>query len=353
MYMDIGQQLLFFFSSLGVFNGFIIAIYFLFFAQPKRLQSQLLGALLLALSTRIGKSVLHFFVDDLSKEIRQIGLSACLFIGPFLYFYVRSTLNDEQRLRKQDWWQIIGLFLLMLIVGMVYSYPTHPELWNTVIVKGIYYTWIAYILFSARALINHFRKSKDPQKPRPTEKWLITFFLVNVLICFIFNTTLHFGWPSYIYGPIAFSFGFYALLMFLLFAPKRKEILQGKKPKYSNKKLTDSSVIALTERLTEVMMVEEKFKDPDLKLDSLSKALDTSPHKLSQLLNDNLGKSFTAYINEHRVRAACAILKTNHQLSLEGIGQEVGFRSKSSFYAAFKKQVGKTPSQFLKQEKEV
>ncbi|WP_099544758.1 helix-turn-helix domain-containing protein [Maribacter sp. 4G9] len=33
-----------------------------------------------------------------------------------------------------------------------------------------------------------------------------------------------------------------------------------------------------------------------------------------------------------------------------GLGQEVDFRSKASFYRAFKKETGMTPSQFIKSQ---
>ncbi|MEM6699288.1 MAG: helix-turn-helix domain-containing protein, partial [Bacteroidota bacterium] len=59
-------------------------------------------------------------------------------------------------------------------------------------------------------------------------------------------------------------------------------------------------------------------------------------------------KTFSLYINEYRIKAACELLRTHHQFTLEGIGYEVGFRSKSNFYASFKKLKGCTPSQFVK-----
>jgi AraC-like DNA-binding protein len=67
------------------------------------------------------------------------------------------------------------------------------------------------------------------------------------------------------------------------------------------------------------------------------------------LLNDNLGKSFALFINEYRIEEAKHLLKENNSFTLEAIGFEAGFSSKSTFYATFKKVTGQTPSEFKKQ----
>jgi AraC-like DNA-binding protein len=88
------------------------------------------------------------------------------------------------------------------------------------------------------------------------------------------------------------------------------------------------------------------YKDPNLKLNDLARGINISSHLLSQLLNDNLGKSFNTYINEYRIREACKLIEINHHLTFEAIGYEVGFNSKSTFYTAFKKIKDTTPALF-------
>jgi AraC-like DNA-binding protein len=71
-------------------------------------------------------------------------------------------------------------------------------------------------------------------------------------------------------------------------------------------------------------------------------------HHLSFILNTNLQKSFADFINEYRIRHACLLLTSNkHQhLTLEALGHECGFGSKTSFNRAFKKHARQTPSAF-------
>ena len=70
--MDINVQLLSFVSGLGVFNGFILGLYFLIGIRPQRIQNRLFGWILILLSIRIGKSVLLHFNPDLPKPILPV-----------------------------------------------------------------------------------------------------------------------------------------------------------------------------------------------------------------------------------------------------------------------------------------
>jgi AraC-like DNA-binding protein len=60
--------------------------------------------------------------------------------------------------------------------------------------------------------------------------------------------------------------------------------------------------------------------------------------------------NFANFINQQRVEYAKKALKKdeNKLLTIESIGEKSGFKSKSSFNAAFKKFTGQTPSDYLK-----
>ena len=94
------------------------------------------------------------------------------------------------------------------------------------------------------------------------------------------------------------------------------------------------------------MTKEEPYTDANLKSSDIAKKVNISVHQLSQLLNENLGKSFPLFVNEYRIAKACTIIKSNTPLTLEAIGYECGFNSKSTFYTTFKKITGVTPAQY-------
>ena len=124
--MDLGTQLLFFISGLGVFNGLLMSLYFLLFTRPKRIQNIFFGLLVLMLSMRIGKSVFLYFGGPLPKIILQIGLSACFMAGPFLFFYIKSVLKQDQKMARKDSVHILGLLAVIVTLGLIFPYNTQP-----------------------------------------------------------------------------------------------------------------------------------------------------------------------------------------------------------------------------------
>ncbi|MBW1298874.1 helix-turn-helix domain-containing protein [Aquimarina litoralis] len=101
----------------------------------------------------------------------------------------------------------------------------------------------------------------------------------------------------------------------------------------------------------EFLMKEAKiYHDPNLGLDSVAKKLKISSNYLSQLVNKLTGKNFADYINTFRVEDAKEKLR-NHNFvnyTIIGIALESGFNSKSTFYSAFKKLTGISPSSYRK-----
>ena len=81
----------------------------------------------------------------------------------------------------------------------------------------------------------------------------------------------------------------------------------------------------------------------------LAQKLNILPHTLSQLINENLGKNFSSFLNEYRIEAAKKMMQTHSYFSLDAIASECGFNSKSTFYSSFKKSTGTTPSKFKDQ----
>lgn len=95
---------------------------------------------------------------------------------------------------------------------------------------------------------------------------------------------------------------------------------------------------------------DELFLNPELTITDISSLVDEHPKLISSIINQVGGQNFNSYINLYRVEKAKSLLisEKGKQYSIESIGQESGFKSNSSFYGAFKKNMNQTPLQFMK-----
>lgn len=93
------------------------------------------------------------------------------------------------------------------------------------------------------------------------------------------------------------------------------------------------------------------FLDQNMSIQVLAKNFNTNSSYLSSIVNEKKGKTFKQYIGELRINYLVENLKYDHKLrsyTIQALAEEIGYTNASSFTRAFKKQVGMTPSDFLK-----
>jgi len=120
--------------------------------------------------------------------------------------------------------------------------------------------------------------------------------------------------------------------------------------RYERSGLGQAEAGALKTALLGLMMKEHPYRDPDLTLPNLAERLDTTPHKLSEVLNTELGQTFYDFINRYRVDDVRRRLAESRSKNLNvlTVAMDAGFASKSTFNQVFKKQTGQTPSTYRK-----
>jgi AraC-like DNA-binding protein len=120
--------------------------------------------------------------------------------------------------------------------------------------------------------------------------------------------------------------------------------------RYERSGLSDVEAKSLKAALIALMTKERPYRDPDLTLPALAERLDTTPHKLSEVLNTELSQTFYDFVNSYRVeevRRRLAASESKH-LNVLTLAMDAGFASKSTFNQVFKKQTGQTPSTYRK-----
>lgn len=337
-FMPIDTQYLFFFAMIGAFNGFLLSAYF-WFKKPTDVANKFLALMLLMLSVRVFKSVILYFNPEVTKTFLQLGLSACFFIGPFLYFHMLARF---QRFSWQNPWHKNQIFLLatvVLIVGITFPYANHEALWARLFYRVINLVWLFYIVAAALEMKPLWKKliAKGSHLTRG-EVISLSVFVGNLLIWLAFFTA---SYLSYILGAIIFSFLLYLTVLLLVFHR------QDRPTRYANKLILPDEAARLRAGLQTLIEDEQLHLSPIITLPKLAARLNVSTPKLSQFLNDNLSVSFADFINEHRIESAKHRLRQDGKtVTLEQIAEECGYNSMSTFYASFKKVVGQTPAKF-------
>ncbi len=102
--------------------------------------------------------------------------------------------------------------------------------------------------------------------------------------------------------------------------------------------------------LESLMHFNKIYRNPRLTLSSTAKKLGISPCYLSSIVNSLFKRSFIDFINEYRVDDVKKNLQSKEfaHYTIESVGLEAGFNSKSTFYSAFKRHTGFTPIQYKK-----
>ncbi|MEW6991842.1 helix-turn-helix domain-containing protein [Colwelliaceae bacterium 6441] len=312
---------------------------YLLVKTPKVSANKFLAAMLFMISIRTFKSVLFYFNPEITKSILQIGLSACFLIGPLLYFFCLSHTNQLKDQRLSWPLHMLTLVGVILFVSIFYPYQQFEELWGDVFYKMINYVWLLYIGLSLIAIYPQLIACLSSKKIAQDDVWLFTIFVGNTLIWLAYFTA---NYTSYIVGALSFSFILLIISLLVIFKFKNKE----QSIKYENKKIATDEANEILQRLNTLMVDEKLYQNSVITMPQVAKRLGMSTPRFSQLLNDNLHKSFSTFVNEYRIEEAKIMLLSPPAKKMEVIAEHCGFNSQSTFYSAFKKVTAQTPAKF-------
>lgn len=99
-------------------------------------------------------------------------------------------------------------------------------------------------------------------------------------------------------------------------------------------------------RIENYVESQKLYLIPELSLTMLAEKVETTPHKLTEILNTEMQKNFYEYINDLRIAYAANYLLEHPKKSVTEVFYSAGFSNKSTFYGHFKKVFKMTPSDF-------
>ncbi len=305
-----------------------------------------------------------------------------LLIGPVVYFYTKSLLNNAFKLGKTDFIHFIPatLYLLYSLVVFItdklvlnefyfYADGRDKDLSNWYQVAGLI-SMSFYLILSLRFYADYKKLLFDTVSYADTLlfQWIRNFMLafLGILILRALFFILNPDWGEFgsqFWHYIAFSFVFYYIsvngyshaIKTTVFADKKANnvnVFLADKEEFgsnSQENTADKDLDNWKEKLTHLITKERLYINPKLTLADVAKELETNTKLVSSIVNNGFNMNFNDFVNQYRVEAVIEQFKKGEQntKTLLGIALECGFNSKATFNRAFKKNTSLSPKQYL------
>lgn len=98
--------------------------------------------------------------------------------------------------------------------------------------------------------------------------------------------------------------------------------------------------------LNHTLLNRQLYLDPTLSREDLTRLAHVDKNRLPQIIQENAGGNLKDYINGLRLDHAVVLMKTHPEYTLDTVASESGFANRSTFFLAFRKKNGMTPSQY-------
>lgn len=320
---------------------------------------------------------------------------------PFSYLYLRSVLKQEFRFRRNDWLFFLPSVIYVASMLPFYLQPAHEKLEliariiqnndliaqepENLLPNGIFsVVRITYGLFTSMAmavLLTKGRRSIDNEAVHlgqnlPMYRWLVSLTIaVGTLYSLVtFITFSHLTHLISLWELMAFCISI-AVLFVCVSLLARPSILYGmrgwlqKEPALASPEqapmngtpddghqmarkttLSVSQGDEIRQIVDHYLATQKPFLKPNYKLANLSTETSIPAYLLSAFINQQYGKNFNEFINDHRVDYLYDLLQNDkaqfENFTLEALGKKAGFNSRNAFIASVKRKTGMTPSEY-------
>lgn len=366
---------------IGTFEA-VFLLLLLLGKKNKSLSDYLLGVIFLLYALSIG--LVYLELNNARKNfplpvIMNISWVFLFLHGPALWFYIKSLSDPEFKFKPVFLLHFVP-FIFFLIFHYVHfiSLPVSEKirlLENDLFKEQVFYK-ISVLSISASTISYNFwalnllrkRRNKLMQQYSKIEGidlgWL-SILIIAALISYsvnmaLFNLDLIFHFATYKFLMfLAYSFASIYILFLGYFGLRQGNIFIDnlRIPRESDAKSASVEITSpvatanstFIESLLQNMEEKQPYLDPEITISKLGEILNVRAELLSKVLNSQLNQNFFDFINKYRVdefKNQC-ISKANSHLSIMGIAYNCGFNSKASFYRAFKKFEGLSPSAYI------
>jgi len=123
---------------------------------------------------------------------------------------------------------------------------------------------------------------------------------------------------------------------------------------YQTLKISEEKSNEIKNGLIRYMTEEKPYLNQELKQADVASVLEFSVHEISQVLNTQVQMNFSDFVNSYRVEEVKERIASGKytKYTVSAIAEQCGFNSKTTFYRAFKKSMGVSPSEYFKDVQE-
>ncbi|MFB6454298.1 helix-turn-helix domain-containing protein [Chitinophaga sp. Hz27] len=357
---------------LGTLQGFILSA--LLFITPKNKRANKFLALLLLLLALASLNLFFFTTGILNKSpllafiANFIPLIITMPVGPLLYCYVRSSMESDFQLSKQQRLHFVTTILdivpqltaLVYVTGVLTNtIRNNPQPWGAFIDQYDTFVDIPRWLSISTYIWLSLRYLRQPMiAVNPKIKWFRQFLYIFLafqaiwllyLIPYVIPSMTNFMLDTIGWYPV------YIPIVALIYTLGIRGYLLPPQELVANKKIavppadTVAAVVPLLEKAMEQDLV---FLNPNLDLATLSQHTGIPAKTISAVLNQHLKKSFATYINQYRVSIfQQKILAADFEhMTIMGVAYESGFNSQATFQRTFKQITGISPKEYIQQQ---
>lgn len=306
---------------------------------------------------------------DLLRAFRFVSLFPFLY-GSLFYVYVRA-LTEARAFGWRDAVHLIGFVVFLIFdIGWLLQDDAQAQSFLAHLVAGGSWPrvlWRDIVLFAyslsyvIAGLVRVRRYRRDLLQRRSDAdtmslRWIDAMALSQIVIWCIAITQAFFRipWIDYplIYGAVAawvFVMGYLSLSQVAVAAepPRDAAPATGDETAAGAGPADDERFPAVEARLSQLMAQEQLYREPALTIGQLAKRSGYPEYLVSAVINRRFEGNFWDYINRQRIEATRACLADgDDKRTILDIAYASGFTSKSTFNAAFKRQLGETPSAY-------
>jgi AraC-like DNA-binding protein len=381
-------------SVVGALQGLLLVVVLLAH-RANRTANRLLAALMLAITLYLASSV-YFATGLVEVHPHFFGLSysTLWLFGPLVYLYAVAASDRSWRFERRHLLHFLPAALITLAVSPYYMMSGAEKIafYHRLLTGDVparmaiieptkFPSGIAYSVLTALYLRRHRRRIEDSYSntARRNLSWLGwlagaaagIWLIATVLEITDFGQRLREEHVTLAIALLAYAIGYmglrhpevfrYETQEFAVVTPAVSQAVSAAESspvtpvepdapvaRYERSGLRDSEAERLRTSLLAVMDDERPWKDSELTLPDLAALLNSTPHKLSEVLNDQVGQTFYDFVNGYRVREVQRRIRAGdaQRLKVLALALDAGFASKSTFNAAFKKHTSQTPSEF-------